>query len=185
MTLTVQSNFTVQPSFTAQPEIDMLASFGSAIMSTAESGNSETGVAFLKAGWDGPPIHVHIEQDETFRVLQGTLEVYKQDKWIQLAEGEELFIPKNTPHTFRSRDAADCYYEYVITPKGTFTDMLRTFERLSQAGKIRSNKDLRSLIYLAMTFKRYEHEVKSTTPPQFVMTALAGLGKLFGFKLES
>ncbi|MEM7114590.1 MAG: cupin domain-containing protein [Chloroflexota bacterium] len=183
MTLTVQPNFTVQPELTAQPEIDMLAAFGSAIMSTSETGNSETGVAFLKAGWDGPPIHVHVEQDETFRVLQGTLEVYKQNKWIQVSEGEEIFIPKNTPHSFRSRDTADCYYEYVITPKGGFTDMLRTFQRLSQEDKIRSNKDLRSLMYMAMVFKQYEHEVRSTTPPHFVMTALAGVGKLAGFKL--
>ena len=184
MTLTVHPNVAVPSDLTVQPEIDMLASFGSAIISTNESGNSETGVAFLKAGWDGPPIHVHVEQDETFRVLQGTLEVYKQDKWIQLSEGEEIFIPKNTPHSFRSRSSADCYYEYVITPKGGFTDMLRTFERLSQADKIRSNKDLRSLMYMAMVFKQYEHEVQSTTPPQFVMTALAGVGKLLGFRLE-
>ena len=183
MTLTVQPNFDVQPDFFFKPNIDISKAFRSTVMTTHERDDAETGISFIEAGADGPPIHLHPNQDETFKVLQGKLEIYRQDKWHQLSAGEEIFIPKQTPHTFRSRDPDGCFYEYIVTPKGGFTDMLRTFERLMEADKIRSNSDIRSLIYLAMTFKAHESEVVSVNPPPFVMTALAGLGKLLGFKL--
>ena len=178
MTLSIQTDFAFKP------DIDIYQAFRSTIMTTEESAESETGITFLEAGADGPPIHLHPKQDETFIVLQGTVEIYKQDQWHKVSAGEEIFIPRQTPHTFRSRDTADAYFKYVVTPKGGFTEMLRTFDKLMVAGKIRSNSDLRSLIYLAMTFKRHEEEVVSVTPPQFVMSLLAGIGKLLGFKME-
>ena len=183
MTLSIQPSVKIRPDFTYQPDIDISKAFRSTVMTTNERGDAETGISYIEPGADGPPIHLHPNQDETFTVLQGTLEIYRQDRWHQLSAGEEIFIPKKTPHTFRSRDMEGCFYEYVVTPKGGFTDMLRTFERLMNADKIRSNSDIRSLIYLAMIFKKHESEVVSVNPPPFVMTTLAGLGKLMGFKL--
>lgn len=185
MTLAIPTNIVNQPDFFFKPDIDISKAFRSTVMTTDEGEDCETGITFVEAGADGPPIHLHPNQDETFKVLQGKLEVYCQDKWYQLSAGEEIFVPKNTPHTFRSRDTADCYYAYHLTPKGGFTEMLRTFEQMMHANKIRSNSDIRSLIYLAMIFKKHDAEVVSVNPPPFVMTALAGVGKLFGFKLEA
>lgn len=184
MTLTIQPTVNVQPEFEFKPNIDISKAFRSTIMTIDEHGDRESGITFIEAGADGPPIHLHPNQDETFKVLQGNLEIYCKDRWHQLSVGDEIFVPKKTPHTFRSRDLESCYFEYVVTPKGGLTEMLRTFERLMEEDKIRSNSDIRSLIYLAMTFKHHESEVLSVTPPQFVMTFLAGLGKLIGFKLN-
>jgi len=61
--------------------------------------------------------------------------------------------------------------------------MLRTFEQLQNAGKIRG-RDLRSMIYLSMTFRRYKNEVSAVTPPNFVLALMAGLGRLLGYKLD-
>lgn len=169
--------------FDFQPNIDITKAFNSTVMVLNNRENAENGITFVKAGADGPPIHKHPTQEEYFKVLQGNLEVYRIDRWVQLSAGEEIHIPKDTPHTFRSRDADDCYFEYVVTPKGNFTGMLRTFEKLMAADKIRSNSDPRSLVYLAMTFKQHEEELVSVNPPQFVMSTMAGVGKMLGCEI--
>lgn len=166
-----------------QPNIDITKAFNSTVMAINDKVNSENGITFITAGADGPPIHKHPTQEEYFHVLEGTLEVYRQDEWHKLKAGEGLQIPKDTPHTFRSRDTADCYFEYTVTPQGGFTQMLQTFETLMADGRIQSNSDLRSLIYLAMTFKKHEQEIVSVNPPHFVMTALSGLGRVLGYQI--
>ncbi len=169
--------------FDYKPNIDITKAFSSTVMAINDEENAENGITYVQAGADGPPIHKHPTQEENFRVLAGNLEVYRVDRWIKLSAGEEIHIPKNTAHTFRSRDKGDCYFEYVVTPKGNFTGMLQTFEKLMAADKIRSNSDPRSLVYLAMTFKEHEEELVSVNPPQFVMTAMAGVGKMLGCRI--
>lgn len=166
-----------------QPNIDITKAFHSTVMTLNDRHNAENGITFIESGADGPPIHLHPQQEEIFKVLQGKLEVYRKDQWHSLEAGDELVIPKNTPHSFRSRDAAPSYFEYIVTPKGNFTGMLQTFEALMLADKIRSNSDLRSLLYMAMIFKKHEQEIVSVTPPQFIMTGLSAIGKLIGFRL--
>ena len=166
-----------------QPNIDITKAFHSTVMTLNNLDNAENGITFVQSGADGPPIHLHPFQEEVFKVYQGKLEVYRQDKWHRLKAGDELIIPKNTPHTFRSRDTDPSYFEYIVTPQGNFTGMLQTFEALMLADKIRSNRDLRSLLYMAMVFKKHEMEIVSVAPPQFVMTTLSAIGKLAGFRL--
>jgi hypothetical protein len=61
--------------------------------------------------------------------------------------------------------------------------MMTDFEGLIKAGKLSSTKDIKSLIYLSMVFRKYKDSVASVEPPNFVMALMAGLGKLFGFKI--
>ena len=166
-----------------KPNIDITKAFSSTVMAVNDLDDGENGMTFVQAGADGPPIHTHPAQQEVFKVLKGNLEVYRLDQWHQLGEGDELIIPQNTAHTFRSRDTADAYFEYTVTPRGNFTGMLQTFEKLMVEEKIQSNSDLRSMLYLAMVFKEHEKEIVSVTPPHFVMTLLSGIGKVIGFKI--
>ena len=165
------------------PNVDISKVFHSTIMLVNDIENSENGLSLIQAGADGPPIHKHPKQEETFKVIQGKLEVYHTDKWVTLSEGESLEIPKNTPHTFRSRDTEDCIFEYVVTPKGGFSEMLQSLESLSKTEKIKSTSDLKSLIYLSMAFQKHKNNYVSVEPPPFVISTLAGIGKVLQFKL--
>jgi mannose-6-phosphate isomerase-like protein (cupin superfamily) len=49
---------------------------------------------------EGPPLHIHLIQDETFHVLEGELSVKVGDELIPCKAGEFLFIPKGTIHTY-------------------------------------------------------------------------------------
>ena len=166
-----------------KPNVDLMKVFNSQIMLINDIENSENGLILIKAGADGPPIHTHPEQEEYFTVVSGQLEVYQKNKWIILKTGAEIFTPKNTAHSYRSRHTGDCLFKYQLTPKRNFSNMLMTFEKLTTEQKLNSTSDIKSIIYLALTFKKFRSEITSVNPPQFVINSMAGIGKLLGFKI--
>lgn len=166
-----------------EPNLNLLKIFKSEVMLLNNQADSENGISLIQPGGDGPPIHTHPFQEERFKVLQGYLEVYKKNRWHKLTAGEEIIIPKKTAHTFRSRDTEECYFEYSVTPKGNFTGMLQTFEKLTEEGKLKSTSDLKSNIYLSMVFDKHSAEIKSVSPPHFVIKTMATVGKILGFQV--
>jgi len=164
------------------PTIDHGRVFNSEIMIINDKQDTENGIVLIHAKTDGPPIHKHSVQEEVFTVLEGELDIYKEDKWIKVEKGVSIHIPKNVAHTYKNSSHEACYFRYVITPKGSFTSMMQDFERLIKNGKLRSTKDLKSVIYLSMVFRKYKDSVSSVVPPNFIMTLMAGIGKLLGFR---
>lgn len=165
-----------------KPNVDLMKAFQSQIMLINDTQNAENGIVLHKAGADGPPIHLHPEQEEFFNIIRGELEVYVKDRWRTLKAGDTVFIPKKTPHTYRSRHTEDCVFEYTLTPFRHFSEMMQSFEKLQNEGKL-TGTDLKSIIYLSMSFRKYKDEVVSVSPPPFVISAMAGIGKLMGYEL--
>jgi quercetin dioxygenase-like cupin family protein len=52
----------------------------------------------LPAGGPLPPMHLHPAQEETFTVLEGTVDVVLGDERRTLREGDVLVIPPGTAH---------------------------------------------------------------------------------------
>lgn len=50
-----------------------------------------------------PPPHLHEWEHETFYVLEGTMEVYCEDKIFVAHSGEVVFLPQGKPHAFYIR----------------------------------------------------------------------------------
>jgi mannose-6-phosphate isomerase-like protein (cupin superfamily) len=165
------------------PNVDLLKVFHSQMMLIDNIENSENGQILIQAGADGPSIHTHPEQEEYFKIIRGQLEVYHKDKWVTLKAEEDIITPINMPHAFRSRHQEDCLFEYRLTPKGNFSKLMRTFERLSNEGKLNKLSNLRSIIYLSICIKMYSSEYVSVKPPQIVINIMARIGKLIGFKI--
>ncbi|MBN8663637.1 MAG: cupin domain-containing protein [Chitinophagales bacterium] len=167
-----------------KPTIDHGKVFNSQIMVINDQPNTENGIVLVYPKTDGPPIHKHSLQEEIFTVLEGSLDIYKENTWIRAEAGVTVHIPKNVAHTYKNTSAEPCYFIYKISPKGTFTDMMSDFERLINIGKIKSAKDIKSLIYLSIVFRKYKESVSSVVPPNFVMILMAGIGKILGFKIQ-
>jgi mannose-6-phosphate isomerase-like protein (cupin superfamily) len=53
-------------------------------------------------GVTGPPQHVHHGHDETFYVVDGTFEFTLGPDSALLPRGAFLYVPRDTPHTFRN-----------------------------------------------------------------------------------
>jgi len=47
-------------------------------------------------------IHFHPEQEETYEVLDGRLEVFRDGDWHAVPAGESLTVPRGANHAFRN-----------------------------------------------------------------------------------
>jgi quercetin dioxygenase-like cupin family protein len=85
----------------------------------------------LPPGFGGPPLHHH-DFDETFYVLDGTLDFQVADVRIRAGAGELAFAPRGVPHTLANLSDAPARYLLVCTPAG----FERYFDRIAarQAG---------------------------------------------------
>lgn len=85
----------------------------------------QTGGAFdyfvveIPAG-NGPPLHVHHIQDETFHVLSGEYKVQLGEEISYLKEGDFAYLPKNVPHAFKNVSDKPGRVIVVYTPGGGY-----------------------------------------------------------------
>ena len=128
-------------------------------------------------------LHIHPEQTETYRVLDGTLDVFRAGKWNKVSEGELFTVAPGTVHGFRVTGDSPVRFLNVHTPALGFQDHLQALDRLARAGKIRGTKDIRSLICMSMSGVKNRPDVP-VKPPFFVLKVLAFIGRVLGFKLD-
>ena len=77
----------------------------------------------------GPPLHVHYDQDDTFVILEGTLKIQVGDEITDLHVGDVASAPKGTPHTFTNVNHDIVRVINVMTPGG-FDRCLEDFAAL-------------------------------------------------------
>jgi mannose-6-phosphate isomerase-like protein (cupin superfamily) len=66
----------------------------------------------------GPPLHLHHEQDDTFFVIEGTLTVQVGDELFDLNPGDLVCAPKGVPHTFANVGKEPVRVINIMTPGG-------------------------------------------------------------------
>src|SRR5262245_24950580 len=66
----------------------------------------------------GPPLHLHHEQDDTFFVIEGTLTVQVGDELFDLHAGDFVCVPKGVLHTFANVGKEPVRVINIMTPGG-------------------------------------------------------------------
>src|SRR5262245_25816476 len=66
----------------------------------------------------GPPLHLHHEQDDTFFVIEGILTVQVDDELFDLHAGDLVCAPKGVPHTFANVEKELVRVINIMTPGG-------------------------------------------------------------------
>ncbi len=170
----------------AKKALDLRSVFG--LQATVTTSSVDTGGAFVKMEVTAEPgagvtPHYHRGQEESYQVLEGTLEVLRDDSWRTLRSGESLTVPPDAVHAFRNPTSAPVRFINVHRPALQFEDHLTTVDRLVREGKVRGMNDPRSLIYLSMSAAKYRPDVQ-VKPPQWVISGMALLGRALGFRLQ-
>jgi len=129
-------------------------------------------------------IHYHPDQEETYQVLEGTLEVLRSGQWEAVPASGSLSVPPGAIHGFRNPGEDPVRFLNTHRPGAAIEAHLKTVDRLARAGKIRGTKDMRSLIYLSMSSVRHRPDVV-IKPPGWVVQAMALLGRLLGYRLDA
>lgn len=129
-------------------------------------------------------IHTHPEQEETYHVLDGRLDVFHDGEWHSLRSGETLTVARGEVHGFRNPESTPVRFINTHSPALQFQDHLETLDQLVKDGKIAGTRDPRSLMYMSMSAMEYRPDV-SVKPPQWLVRLLAFLGRRIGLALPA
>ena len=174
------------PNDTPEKVLDLRSVFGveaRVTMPAAATGGAYVEMECMVNPGSGSMIHYHPHQEETYQVLEGTLEVFREGTWRPLQPGESLTVPLRAVHAFRNASSAPATFLNVHRPALAFQEHLETLDRLIQSGKVRGTKDPRSLIYMSMSAIKHRPDV-AVKPPQVVVNLMAWLGRRLGFTLD-
>jgi mannose-6-phosphate isomerase-like protein (cupin superfamily) len=72
----------------------------------------------LRPGEGAPPPHLHLQEDETFYVLEGELEFMAGNHASKVTPGSFVYIPRNTMHTFRNVGTTPAKLLVSVVPGG-------------------------------------------------------------------
>ena len=145
-----------------------------------ETGGEIVEVEFrLPPGVPGPPPHRHPEQVEEWEVLEGTLEARIGRDRRRLAAGQRATVPRGMLHTFRNGSSSMVRVRDTHRPALGFDEYVATLGRLAEAGKLRSLRDPRAAIYLAMVWREHRRMQVATSPVlRAAIVVLAAAGRL-------
>ena len=93
----------------------------------------DTNGQFLSIYQDNPPdtqipMHVHQNEDEVYRVLEGEVEFTVGEQKNLLKAGDTIFLPRNIPHTWKVVGECNAKLYLDIFPAG----VENMFEELSE-----------------------------------------------------
>ena len=89
----------------------------------------ETGDAYSVSEWrlepnsGGPGAHSHDDNDEIFRIVDGTMSMLVGDRRIDAPSGSVIVIPAGVTHDFANRTDAPAALFNVFVPGGFETNM--------------------------------------------------------------
>lgn len=83
---------------------------------------------------EGPPLHLHPDEDEYFWVLEGSFRFRTHDDVRAASTGSFVFVPRGTPHCFQNVGAGVGRLLVLFTPSGMET----FYENLAKLGSDRS-----------------------------------------------
>ena len=83
-----------------------------------DTGGAYTLIEILAAPGEGPPPHIHDNEDETFYVLDGRFEILVGERAIDAGPGTFALVPRGTVHRFRCVAERPSRILVMFTPGG-------------------------------------------------------------------
>ena len=83
-----------------------------------ESGGALTALETTAAPGEGPPLHVHDEEDELIFVVEGTFRIKLGETIHEAPPGSFVFIPRRTPHTWQNVGDSFARFFATVMPAG-------------------------------------------------------------------
>ena len=93
-----------------------------------ESGGALTAIENVIAPADGPPLHIHEREDESWYVIEGELRFRLGEEIATAPRGTFVFVPRGTPHCFQNAGDVPARILVLFNPSG----MERFFDRFAE-----------------------------------------------------
>jgi quercetin dioxygenase-like cupin family protein len=79
----------------------------------------------------GPPPHIHHREQESFYVLEGTLDIRMGEEVVQASAGDFVHIPKGVVHSFRNNGDGLARQLVIFSPGGLERFFEETLEEVA------------------------------------------------------
>lgn len=133
----------------------------------------------------GTPVHIHPEAIETYEVLSGELEVYKDGQWFTAKAGEKVVIDKGVAHTFKNSTNEVVRVYNTHQPALKFEEFFKGLCKFSQSGLVKNGKmNFNAIVGISSLWNNYSKELRSIKPPHMLMKILSFYGKLKGINFK-
>lgn len=83
-----------------------------------ESGGAYFAMEALVPPGGGPPPHIHTREDETFYLIEGTIEFLLDDERVMAGPGDFVSVPRGTVHRFKNIGSDTARMILTFTPAG-------------------------------------------------------------------
>lgn len=154
------------------------------VTSAETKGEFERGVGIFPPGNSGPPEHYHPLYDEHFDILKGDFLFKIDGKERKVSAGEQLVVPKGTPHTFRCVGDKHGVTIVETRPAARTGEVISTLFGLAHEGALTTQGQPK--LWQAMVIgSEYSDDTVFTTPPPNIAIpiakALAPIARLLGY----
>jgi len=151
---------------------------------TADTNGELLEMEMVNTDNNGPPLHFHPNQEESFHILSGSMMFYLDGAWTKKETGETVVIQKGKPHTFKKGECDEVKFITSMRPALTFEKYMFDIERIIKSRDLKTMKNFKTLIYVSTLWVKYKENMVSIKPPYFVMFLLSKLGKILGYKIN-
>ena len=128
--------------------------------------------------------HIHPQQEETFRVITGTMKFLVGDREVVATHGDTVVVPAGTPHAFANIGEGEALIRTELRPALKIEKFFESYFALAQAGKLDPKTRTPDLLQTALTMHTFRHELRLAAMPvwvqSFLFGALAPIARLLG-----
>jgi mannose-6-phosphate isomerase-like protein (cupin superfamily) len=130
----------------------------------------------LPARRQGPPLHIHFEQDEHGEVISGTLSASVDGKDFQVAAGGSGHFAKGSAHRWWNDGDQELVFRGVATPAVDLDRFLQAIFEVLNAG----SPERPPLFYMAHVLHRHRHTQLTLVVPRVLQRVLFPIVVLLG-----
>ena len=128
---------------------------------------------------EGPPMHIHVDQDESGEVVSGRLSATLDGKTITLGTGERAFFPRGVRHRWWNAGDEPLVFKGKAEPAGDLDQYLEGIFAIINA----SASGRPSLFHIAHLSLRHPSQRVSPAPPwvdRILFRLIVAIGTLVG-----
>ena len=141
---------------------------------------------WCRPGGEGPPLHYHPVQSESFEIVKGELSLICNGEKRILKKGEKFTVKPNSAHKWGNEGSEELIAIVELRPAMKTEFFLETVYSLDVQGKTNKKTGLPGTLQFAAILNEYYGELFVVGPPipaqKFMAKVVGGFAKLIGYK---
>lgn len=133
-----------------------------------------------------PLVHTHPHAIETYEILEGQMEFFIGDKWVQATKGDKLTVDKGVTHAFRNptNEIVKVFntHQPALRMEDYFVDVCKVLDKITNQRKKDFKMNLNTMLYMSVLMNNFRNEIIAKNPPDVAIRVLGFVSKILGLK---